>query len=147
MIIIDILESSTIQEYKNIMKECISLIYPNMKEQDIDIIIDYSINKRYRQESATLHNSYKDKKAQITLLQIADYIRDKQPITTAFGTMFARHGDLPNPMANVVQQFLDDRAKHKGEMFKYPKNSEMYAKFNLLQILDKIRSVLIILVV
>ena len=120
------------------MKECISLYYPNMNEKDLDDIIDYSINKRYREESAVLNNSYTNKKANTTLLQMVDYILDRQPITTAFGTMFSRHGTVPNPMANVVQEFLDNRSVHKKEMFKYPKGSEMYERYNLLQSLDKI---------
>ena len=52
--------------------------------------------------------------------------------------MFKRHGDVPNPMGRVIQSFLDLRKSHKKEMFKYPKGSEMFERFNLLQALDKI---------
>ena len=79
-------DHSTILKYKQTMKDCISLYYPNMKEKDLDTILDYSINKRYKEESAVLNNSYTNKKANTTLLQMVDYILDRQPITTAFGT-------------------------------------------------------------
>lgn len=131
-------EHITLDKYKQTMKECISLYYPNMKESDLDTILDYSINKRYRSEEATLNNSYTGKSVNKTLLDFTDFILSKEPITTAFGTMFRRHGDVPNPMATVVQQFLDNRAIHKKEMFKYPKGSELFEKYNLLQSLDKI---------
>ena len=122
-----------LDRYKSTMKDCISLYYPDMKSSDLDVILDYSINKRYRQEDATLVNSYKNKSVDTTLLKLADYIMSRHPITTAFGTMFMNHETVPNPMADVVQQFLDNRGIHKKEMFKYPKNSEMYNKYNLLQ--------------
>ena len=73
-----------------------------------------------------------------TLLQLADYINSREPIVTSFGTMFSKHGTVPNPLAIVVQQFLDARSIHKKQMFKYPKGSEMFEKYNLLQSLDKI---------
>lgn len=128
----------TIDKYRNTMKQCIGLYYPDMKSSDLDAAMDYSINKRYREEKASIDNSYKHKSMDMTLLQITDYIISRHPITTPFGTMFMNHETVPNPMANVVQQFLDNRGIHKKEMFKYPKGSEMYEHFNLLQSLDKI---------
>ena len=131
-------QSPTLDRYRKVARECISLIYPDMKTADLDAAIDYSIQKHYRQESATIENSYTKKSSNTTLLDVTDYIISRHPITTAFGTMFMNHETVPNPMATVVQQFLDNRAIHKKEMFKYPKGSEMYEHFNLLQSLDKI---------
>ena len=138
MSILKLEDSLVIQEYKDTMKQCISLYYPNMKEADLDTILDYSINKRYKEEPVQIENSYKKTITNTNILNISEYIRRRHPITTAFGTMFENHGDVPNPMANVVQDFLDNRSIHKKEMFKYPKNSEMYEHFNLMQQLDKI---------
>lgn len=136
-----------LDRYRSTMKDCISLYYPDMKSSDLDVILDYSINKRYRQEDATLVNSYKNKSVDTTLLKLADYIMSRHPITTAFGTMFMNHETVPNPMADVVQQFLDDRKIYKDKMFEFKKGSEDYERYNLLQSLAKIKSVLIILVV
>ena len=130
---------STLIKYKDIVKQCISLYYPEMRSKDLDMVIDYSINKRYKEEPARIVNSYTKKESNTTLLAISDYILRRKPITTAFGTMFVNHPDVPNPMASVVQQFLDNRAIHKKEMFKYPKGSEEYEHYNLLQQLDKMK--------
>lgn len=131
-------EHPALQKYDETMKQCLRLYYPKISDADLDAIINYSINKRYTEHKASLINSYTHKQADSTLLLLADYIRKREPITTAYGTMFKHHADEPNPLATVVNSFLDLRGIHKKEMFKYPKGSEEFAKYNLLQQLDKI---------
>lgn len=131
-------ESPTILKYKNTMNRCIRMYYPEMDTREIDNILDYSIEKRYKQSNAQISNSYTNKTANMSLLAVSDYIMSREPIVTAFGTMFRKHADVPNPMATVVQSFLDMRSVHKKMMFKYPKGSEQFEKYNLLQQLDKI---------
>ena len=143
--------SPTIESYKNKMKRLMYLYNPHIPQEDIEAIIDYSINKRLYNSEAGISNSYKryidpetqkfkDLFHEYTLLQIADYIKTRQPIVTSMGTMFRHHEEVPNPLAYTVQSFLDLRGEHKGEMFKYPKGSEMFERYNLLQSLDKIDS-------
>ena len=131
-------DSPTIRKYKDTMIRCISLYYQDMDPRDIENILNYSIQKRYMQSDASVENSYTKKTANMTLLAISDYIAQRQPIVTAFGTMFKYRGTVPNPMAVVIQSFLDKRSEDKKMMFKYPKGSEMFEKYNLLQQLDKI---------
>lgn len=137
-------ESLTIQSYKEKMKRLLYLYNPNMNAKDINDVIDYSISKRLYNPQAQISNSYKryidpetkkykDLMHQTTLLQVADYIRKREPIVTSNGVMFRHHSELPNPLADTIQSFLDLRGIHKKEMFKYPKGSEMFEKYNLLQ--------------
>ena len=131
-------ESPTLVKYKDTMKRCIMMYYPQMDPRELDPILDYSINKRFKNTDVKIENSYTKKNANMTLLAVSDYIASREPIVTAFGTMFRKKGEVPNPMGVVVQSFLDMRSKHKKMMFKYPKGSEDFEKYNLLQSLDKI---------
>ena len=76
---------------------------------------------------------YKDLEQNVTLQQLSDYILSRKPIVTAFGTMFMHHDTVPNPLFVVVQSYLDNRTKHKKQMFQFPKGSEDFEKYNLLQ--------------
>lgn len=132
----DMNNSSTINEYKNTTKEILRLYSSNYDEKFIDEAINYSINKRYKRYNCKVDNSYTHQVNQMSLLALADYIMDRQPIVTAHGTMFRKHADCPNPMAVVIQQFLDQRGIDKKKMFQFPKGSEQFEKYNLLQSLD-----------
>ena len=45
--------------------------------------------------------------------------------------------DAPNPLTKMIAGFLADRKIHKKQMFKFPKGSAEFAKYNLFQLLDK----------
>ena len=68
-----ILNSITIKKYKNTMNECIRMYYPQVDPRELDHIINYSIQKRYKETQAQIDNSYTKKKADMTLLAISDY--------------------------------------------------------------------------
>lgn len=131
----------TLDEYKQKMKRLIHLYYPNMDDNNLNTILDYSIKKRlYNSDKVSIDNSYTNKSYQMTLMQVSDYIKSRKPIATAFGTMFTYHENPnnPNPLCKVVDSFLTQRGQYKKEMFKYPKGSEQFEKYNLLQSLKKI---------
>lgn len=136
MVIIE--ESRTIQQYKKTMQDIFLMYIPQMDKNTMNDILDYSINKRYKPEKCVVTNSYKNTIKNSSLLGMADYIIEREPIVTASGTMFARHGTVPNPLADVIQGFLDQRAKDKAKMYEFPKGSEGFEKYNLFQLLDKI---------
>ena len=130
--------SISFKNYKDTMRRVVKMYYPNAKDIDVDNALDYSINKRYKEFNVELDNSYTHKCTNMTLLELTDYINSREPIVTAYGTMFRKHGEVPNPMGKVIQNFLDLRDKDKKIMFSFPKGSEDFEKYNLFQQLDKI---------
>ena len=113
-------------------------MYTPISKEELSPIIDYSIHKRYKEYPCSIENNYTNENFNMTILQLTDWIMRREPIVTSAGTMFKKRADTPNPMATVIQQFLDARSIHKKEMFKYPKGSEEFEHYNLLQQLDKI---------
>ena len=131
-------EHQILQEYGTKMSRIIQSLHPYMDRRDIEAAVNYSISKRFKNFDMKIVNNYTTKSTDITALEMLDYIRAREPIMTSYGTLFKKHDVVPNPMGKVIQNFLDLRKRHKKEMFKYPKGSEMFEHYNLLQQLDKI---------
>ena len=131
-------DHSVLLQYRDTMTRIINSKYPLMNKEDIERAVEYSIQKRFKDFDLKIQNRYNEKIANMTALEILDYIKNREPIITSYGTMFKRHETVPNPMAKVIQSFLDLRKQYKKEMFKYPKGSEQFEKYNLLQALSKI---------
>lgn len=112
-------------------------MFPNATEEEINNAIQYSIAKRKKDEMCTLDNNYTKKNVNLTLEQVTEFIASKNPICTAYGTLFKQPGDIENLLIGMIRYFMEGRDIAKKEMFKYPKGTEKYAKYYLDQILLK----------
>lgn len=125
-------------EYKDTAIRMLHYNFPNLTNDELNMAVDYSINKRYKQEDAVIDNNYKNKQVSITLSDLTEYIMDRQPIMTAYGVLFKRNGEVPNPTKKLLQKFMEGRDIYKKKMFTFPKGSDDFEKYNLLQLLAKI---------
>lgn len=124
--------------YKDEAVDLVHRLYPHLSMYDLRQAIDYSMQKRYRDEKCQLDNNYTHQRADATLLDMANFINDKQPISTAYGVLFKRHGSKPHPLLDMIRDFTDSRDRYKQEMFKYLEAHDYInvAKYNLAQLLN-----------
>lgn len=134
----NVLMNPMVKEYKKVAIEMLNLYFPQLTYAEIERVVDGRIKEDIRDHTAVVDNSYKKMQVNTTLLELADYIMSKQPIITAYGVMFMQHGAVPNPIYNMIDSFIQGRAKVKKEMFKYPKGSAEFTKLNLIQLLHKL---------
>lgn len=127
-----------VKEYKKEALDMLHLSFPQLTHQELEYIVDKSITENITDHPVTVDNSYKNIQVQSTLLEMANYIMDKQPIITSRGVMFMRHGTVPNPIYNMIDGFITGRDKVKDKMFTYPKGSSEFNKLNLAQLLHKL---------
>lgn len=125
-------------KYKNTLKRMLKLNLPTLTNQELDKGIDYSMNKRYKCVESKVYNNYTEKTVTNTLAELTDYIYSREPICTAWGVLFKRHGVTANPLTKLIYMFMTNRDKEKAKMFQFPKGSEDYEKYNLLQLLAKV---------
>lgn len=127
-----------IEKYKSTIMNLLPRQFPNLSYKEVEDAVDYSIDQHLTNGRATIYNNYKNKKIDISVVNLVEYILQREPILCASGVMFKKHADAPNPLIDLITEFLDTRKKYKKEMFKYPKGSEDFEKYNLLQLLKKI---------
>lgn len=130
-----------IDNYKSVARDLIKLQFPLLGMDEIDAALDWSISKRITDHNVQIDNNYKKQSIDMKLLDVAKYILDRQPILTSYGVMFKRHGEVPNPLYKLIDDFIKNRKVLKKEMFKFPRGSSEFEKYNLLQLLAKIKSV------
>lgn len=130
--------SPIVDKYKQVAISMLRYNFPLLTEVELAAAVDNSISNHLQQTPARINNNYKNRTVEMTVQKIADYIISREPITTSYGVLFNRHGVVPNPLYGVIDGFIKSRKVLKKEMFKYPKGSEMFEKYNLLQLLAKI---------
>lgn len=133
-------EYDAIREYKNTMMDALQHSFPLLSRQELSTAIDYSITKRCKNPDAVIHNNYTKEKIDTTVLGVLDYIMELEPIITSSGVLFKKHKKADNPLARVIMGFIEKRSVLKDKMYKYPKGSEDFAKYNLLQLLEKLNA-------
>lgn len=131
-------ETRVIQEYKKVAIEMLQFSFPGITREECEMAVDFSILKRYNNPNVTVTNNYKKVKAETSLMYMAEYILSREPIITMYGVMFKKHADSDNPLGKMMEVFMNSRDDLKKEMFKHPKGSEEFEKYNLLQLLTKI---------
>lgn len=100
--------------------------------------IRYSMNKRYKKTPLKIHNSYSHKTAEMDVLSLCDELLRDGAILTTQGVLFCKHGTVKNPFYNFIQYLLDKRDEAKTKMKACKKGSEMWKKYNLLQLNYKV---------
>lgn len=135
------------QKYIDVMLRMTKLAYPNIPEDVLIRGIKKSIKKREKKYNASLKNNYvkaelkkmnRNDDHEMYIKQLTNYILAKEPICTSWGVLFNKHADSPNPLANMIKSFMDNRGINKEKMFQYPKGTEEYAVYYLKQLLDKL---------
>ena len=127
-----------IQEYEQVMVDGLRHSFPLLNECELREAIQYSITNRLENKPAYLENNYTKQKISGTVLDILNYIQSLEPIVTSSGVLFKKHKEADNPLSRMIMGFLKQRGIYKAEMFKFPKSSEMFERFNLFQLLEKL---------
>lgn len=126
-------------DYVEEMCRLISTYQPQMLRSDIRDAIQYSINKRYKEVPCKIHNNYTKEMLDGTLLDMANWINEREPICTAYGVLFKKHSKKMNPLCEMIKSFMEGRDIDKAKMFEAlaKHDYENAAKYNLFQLLDK----------
>ena len=125
-------------KYIPMAKNLMTKSFKNVDESLIEDGIRYSIQKRLNVKEAEIYNDYTKVSIKSNTAEIADFLEQKKPILGSYGVMFQKHGYTPNILTNVITKFLSERDAHKKERKKYPKGSDMFQYYDLMQLLSKI---------
>ena len=129
-----------IQEYEQVMVDGLRHSFPLLNECELREAIRYSITNRLENKPACLKNNYTKKEINGTVLDILNYIQSLEPIVTSSGVLFKKHKEADNPLSRMIMGFIKQRKIYKAEMFRHPKGTEIFERYNLFQLLEKLNA-------
>lgn len=132
------MDKDLLKLYKETMRNILIKFKGEYESFELDDAIDYSIQKRYNQTPVKIHNNIKNQTMDLNVLDLVNQLLNNQAVLTTQGVLFAKYGTIKNPFYHFVQYLLDKRDEAKTEMKKHPKGSELYNKYNLLQLNYKV---------
>ena len=135
---LNLLNLQVIKDYKKIMIDGLRNSFPLLDTTELEEAINWSIVNSYYNAPAKISNNYTKQEINGTVIDVLNYIERLEPIVTSSGVLFKKHKEAPNPLCKMIMGFINQRAVYKKEMFKYPKGSAEFEKFNLLQLLEKL---------
>ena len=133
-------QAKVIKEYTRMMVDGLKHSFPSLSEDELRDAINWSVMKRYHNGPASINNNYTKKRIDGTVLDVLNYIDKLEPIVTSSGVLFKKHKEADNPLSRMITGFLKQRSKYKSMMFKYPKGSAEFEKYNLFQLLEKLNA-------
>lgn len=134
------MNTKAVKEYEQVMVDGLRHSFPLLNECELREAIQYSITNRLYNGPAYIDNNYTKSRVNGTVLDVLNYIQKLEPIVTSSGVLFKKHKEADNPLARMIMGFINQRATYKKEMFRHPKGSELFERFNLLQLLEKLNA-------
>ena len=110
-------ENKFIKKYKKSMIKIMNRINPKWDKDVVEPVLDKMIDKNVRDPEVTLHNNYTNEMKQTKLLSVFDWALERKPIIAGNGTFYKNQHEAINPIARMLEGFLNKRKKIKKEMF------------------------------
>jgi len=99
------------------MIKIMNRINPKWDKDVVEPVLDKMIDKNVRDPEVTLHNNYTNEMKQTKLLSVFDWALERKPIIAGNGTFYKNQHEAINPIARMLEGFLNKRKKIKKEMF------------------------------
>lgn len=131
-------EFKFIKDWKKKQLSILKNIAPSAKTSDIEDYLDNLISTSVVNPEVKLHNNYLKQELTTTLLDVIDWIDDKQPICAGFGMFFKNQEGAANPNATMIVNFLDLRKVFKNLLKEYLETSYEYATADRKQMTEKV---------
>ena len=127
-----------LKKYRKEMKEIMKSINPNWDDDFLDEQILKFTRERVKNPEVVIDNNFTGENRETTLLSVFDWTFDRKPIIAGNGTFYKNQHEAMNPMAKMLEGFLNDRKHYKKLMFKEEPGTWKYADYDRKQLNEKI---------
>lgn len=131
------LDLNVIKKYKEEMTTLLRMQFPTLTIDEIQFFIEDAIERKFNNPDVRIDNNYKDIVVDLQLTDLVNKIETDKPILVPNGCLFKQHEEGFTPFYRLLESYVTKRKAYKKKMFEYPKGSDEFNKYNLLQLLAK----------
>ena len=131
-------DSKFIKKYKKDAIEAFKVMHPEWDENEMDEIISGMIEESISVPECIIDNNYTMQRRDTNLLTVVDWTFDRKPIIAGNGTFYKNQHEAMNPIAKMLEGFLNERKRFKKLMFKEEPGSWKYQDYDRKQRNQKI---------
>lgn len=133
-------KSPFIKEWCEHQVSIIKRVYPEVKEKDIKKFVKEQAESKFINRDVAIHNNYFHVKRQMTLLEVVEWIRDKQPLMAGFGMFYKNQEQSINPNAHMLMQFIKLRKEFKNQLHELQEGTYSYMTADRQQLTEKVNA-------
>lgn len=105
-----------IQDWINNVRTTLTLLYPDVKENEIESFLEDVIDKNIKVPVATLDNNYTHTSKDIDVLTLMQWVKDREFIIAGNGTIFKNQNQEYNPTIHMLSGLKASRDTIKKSM-------------------------------
>ena len=113
-------------------------VFPDKKKEEIVSYLEEQVQKNLVNHDVKLHNNYRQQSLNTTLLDVIDWIKEKQPICAGFGMFYKNQHKASNPNSRMIINFLDLRKSFKKLLKEYLEGTYEYNTADRKQMTEKV---------
>lgn len=110
-------QSSFLDEWKNQMKNSISVIEPDWDMDEIEDELNHIIEDQLQLPEVELDNNFTGENRVTNILSVFDWAMERKPLLSGNATFYRNQHEAINPIAQMLDNFLAERKRLKKQMF------------------------------
>ena len=119
-------EFAFINKWMKQTKAKIRLVRPDITDEKLDKYLKEIVDEHFKDHTCIIDNNYRNKQAQISLLNLTQYLHDSKPIIAGNGVLYKNQSQAPNPAAGMLIESKANRDRLKAERRQYDERSHEF---------------------
>lgn len=112
--------------------------HPNANPDVVRTLITDFTDSNMKNIPCVMHNNITHETIETSMIDVFDWIVQRNPIISGNGTFFKQHAEYLAPTVKMLETLQANRKKKKKEMYSYPKGSIEYTNANVGQLSIKV---------
>lgn len=133
-------DSPLIKDWIDHQLNVIKRVYPELKEKEIKKHLKKTVDNKLINRKVLIHNNYFHNSRPMTLLEVVEWIREKQPLMAGFGMFYKNQNQSINPNAGMLMQFINLRKQYKNKLKVLKPGSYEYQTADRQQLTEKVNA-------